>query len=82
MMSNSAGRIMSSKHLLEQTLFKDSELCQLISLSLNFGVEVHQSVSNLSLLMRVGESKGVSETLCMRLSPCRFDGSSVEPFWV
>ena len=25
---------------------------------------------------------GVSETLCMRLSPCRFDGSSIEPFWV
>ncbi len=25
---------------------------------------------------------GVSETLCMRLSPCRFDGSFVEPFWV
>jgi hypothetical protein len=25
---------------------------------------------------------GVSETLCMRLSPCSFDGSSVEPFWV
>ena len=25
---------------------------------------------------------GVSETLCMRLSPCRFDGSSVEPFGV
>jgi uncharacterized protein len=26
--------------------------------------------------------KGVSETLCMRLSPRGFDGSSVEPFWV
>ena len=25
---------------------------------------------------------GVSETLCMRLSPCAFDGSFVEPFWV
>jgi hypothetical protein len=25
---------------------------------------------------------GVSESLCMRLSPRRFDGSSVEPFWV
>ena len=25
---------------------------------------------------------GVSETLCMRLSPCGFDGSFVEPFWV
>ena len=25
---------------------------------------------------------GVSETLCMRLSPRGFDGSSVEPFWV
>ena len=27
-------------------------------------------------------SMGVSETLCMRLSPCGFDGSFVEPFWV
>ena len=27
-------------------------------------------------------NQGVSETLCMRLSPCRFDGSSIEPFWV
>jgi hypothetical protein len=26
--------------------------------------------------------KGVSETLCMRLSPCSFDGSFIEPFWV
>jgi hypothetical protein len=26
--------------------------------------------------------EGVSETLCMRLSPCGFDGSFVEPFWV
>jgi hypothetical protein len=25
---------------------------------------------------------GVSETLCMRLSPCEFDGSLVEPFWI
>jgi uncharacterized membrane protein len=25
---------------------------------------------------------GVSETLCMRLSPCSFDGSLIEPFWV
>jgi hypothetical protein len=28
------------------------------------------------------ENLGVSETLCMRVSPCSFDGSSVEPFWV
>jgi len=28
------------------------------------------------------DTKGVSETLCMRLSPCGFDGSFVEPFWV
>ncbi len=27
-------------------------------------------------------SMGASETLCMRLGPCRFDGSSVELFWV
>ncbi|MFT6118073.1 MAG: large conductance mechanosensitive channel [Yoonia sp.] len=27
-------------------------------------------------------SVGVSETLCMRLSPCEFDGSLVEPFWI
>ena len=27
-------------------------------------------------------SEGVSETLCMRLSPCSFDGSLIEPFWV
>ena len=25
---------------------------------------------------------GVSETLCMRVSPCGFDGSFVEPFWI
>jgi len=25
---------------------------------------------------------GVSETLCMRLSPCGFDGSFIEPFGV
>ena len=25
---------------------------------------------------------GVSETLCMRLSPCGFDGLFIEPFWV
>jgi hypothetical protein len=31
---------------------------------------------------RKGFYRGVSETLCMRLSPCRFDGSFVEPFWV
>ncbi len=24
----------------------------------------------------------VSETLCMRLNPCEFDGSFIEPFWV
>ena len=27
-------------------------------------------------------ARGVSETLCMRLSPCGFDGSLAEPFWV
>ena len=26
--------------------------------------------------------KGVSETLCIRLSPCGFDRSFIEPFWV
>ena len=26
--------------------------------------------------------KGVSETLCMRFSPCGLDGSFIEPFWV
>ena len=25
---------------------------------------------------------GVSETLCMSVSPCGFDGSFVEPFWI
>ena len=25
---------------------------------------------------------GVSETLCMSFSPCGFDGSFIEPFWV
>jgi hypothetical protein len=25
---------------------------------------------------------GVSETLCMRLSPCGSDGSFIEPFWI
>jgi DNA invertase Pin-like site-specific DNA recombinase len=29
-----------------------------------------------------GTQSGVSETLCMRLSPCSFDGSFIEPFWV
>jgi hypothetical protein len=28
------------------------------------------------------DNGGVSETLCMRLSPCGFDGSFIEPFWV
>jgi hypothetical protein len=27
-------------------------------------------------------SMGVSETLCMRLSPCGSDGSFIEPFWI
>ena len=31
---------------------------------------------------RIPAQEGVSETLCMRLSPCEFDGSFVEPFWV
>ena len=25
---------------------------------------------------------GVSETLCMRVVPCEFHGSFVEPFWI
>ena len=25
---------------------------------------------------------GVSETLCMRVGPCEFHGSFVEPFWI
>ena len=29
-----------------------------------------------------GSFMGVSETLCMRLSPCGLDGSFIEPFWV
>jgi len=33
--------------------------------------------------IKKGEAtRGVSETLCMRLSPCEFVGSFVEPFWV
>ena len=28
------------------------------------------------------KNQGVSETLCMRVSPCEFGGSFVEPFWV
>ena len=28
------------------------------------------------------EDKGVSETLCMRVVPCEFHGSFVEPFWI
>ena len=28
------------------------------------------------------KAEGVSETLCMRVSPCGFDGSFVEPFWI
>jgi len=30
----------------------------------------------------LGPEVGVSETLCMRLSPCGFDGSFIEPFGV
>ena len=41
---------------------------------------IGQVISYSASLSRRG--LGVSETLCMRLSPCRFDGSSVEPFWV
>ena len=36
----------------------------------------------LAKLRRSVKSEGVSETLCMRLSPCDFDGSFVEPLWV
>ena len=28
------------------------------------------------------ELPGVSETLCMRVGPCEFHGSFVEPFWI
>ena len=28
------------------------------------------------------DQEGVSETLCMRVSPCGFDGSFVEPFLI
>ena len=35
-----------------------------------------------SLDDHVPQDRGVSETLCMRLSPCEFVGSFVEPFWV
>ncbi len=31
---------------------------------------------------RVAEFAGVSETLCMRVGPCEFHGSFVEPFWI
>ncbi len=30
----------------------------------------------------MAQTRGVSETLCMRVSPCGFDGSFVEPFRV
>ena len=34
-------------------------------------------------MRRIGvEPKEVHETLCMRVSPCKFDGSYVEPFWI
>jgi len=33
-------------------------------------------------LLGLRANPGVSEPLCMRLSPCRFSGSSVELFWV
>ena len=29
-----------------------------------------------------GGAGGVSETLCMRVGPCEFHGSFVEPFWI
>jgi|GEM_PF-3295935 len=29
-----------------------------------------------------GSPWGVSEALCIRLSPCGLDGSFIEPFWV
>ena len=28
------------------------------------------------------QKAGVSETLCMRVGPCEFHGSFVEPFWI
>jgi hypothetical protein len=52
-------------------------------------IEPHMSICSAFLLFdyrpnaaRSRHWPGVSETLCMRLSPCSFDGSSVEPFWV
>ena len=41
-------------------------------------------ISRFSLKMAVSflRQPGVSETLCMRVSPCEFGGSFVEPFWV
>ena len=50
---------------------------ELQELGLNVG---HRRVGR--LMGENGIKMGVSETLCMRLSPCSFDGSSVEPFWV
>ena len=39
-------------------------------------------VSYLAQFTGLRTDAGVSETLCMRLSPCDFDGSFIEPFWI
>ncbi len=33
-------------------------------------------------VMGIRSERGVSETLCMRVGPCEFHGSFVEPFWI
>ena len=40
------------------------------------------SISFLGAWLTLFALSGVSETLCMRVSPCGFDGSFVEQFWV
>jgi hypothetical protein len=41
-----------------------------------------KAAANTTLPVIATASSGVSEALCMRLSPCRFDRSFIEPFWV
>ena len=53
-------------------------------------VSTHKCRSHLSIVgakccgtaTRGNRIKGVSETLCMRVGPCEFHGSFVEPFWI
>ena len=41
-----------------------------------------QHLSLINEIKKELQQVGVSETLCMRVGPCEFHGSFVEPFWI